>query len=375
VLLVDGSRGGAGVDRALADTCCSSIPVFYPAPAEALAQGALWGVERRLQPQAADHDHVAAGGEHACHLVEEDRHADLNDQVQGSVREGQPLGVTDQEFNATRQLVRKLRLRLLDHRLRDVQARDARVRKLSREPQRSRPRSGAEIEGAGGRRVEAGDRGGERRQVLGRVRPHALVPAAGQAVEETGHRPAQQRPRPGGARHHPCERLADDAHRQRRRRTGALRLVAHVATPDQRRRCTAGVIERAAPGGPAGGRVSRERCVHVARCVSDNPWWRLRLRAIRGGDLPKRDGECGGLPNWKPARAPLLPLRARYRSRRRPLPKTPASPLDPSRSTGGIQARVEALNVERRARHGWRSECRGCERARRAAGEPLPPGP
>ena len=36
---------------------------------------------------------MAAGGEHACHLVEEDRHADLNDQVQGAVREGEPLGV------------------------------------------------------------------------------------------------------------------------------------------------------------------------------------------------------------------------------------------------------------------------------------------
>jgi hypothetical protein len=43
---------------------------LYPAPAEALAQGALRGMERRLQPKAADNDHVAAGGEHPRHLVE-----------------------------------------------------------------------------------------------------------------------------------------------------------------------------------------------------------------------------------------------------------------------------------------------------------------
>jgi hypothetical protein len=176
---------------------CLGPPRLYPAPAEALAHGALRGVERRLQPEAADNDHVAAGSEHARHLVEENRHADLSYQVHRAVGEGQPLSIADQELDAPRQGSGKLRPRPLDHRLRDVQARDPRLRKLSREPQRSRACSGAEVEGPGRRRLETGDRGGQRRQVLRRVGPHALVPALRRAVEEAAHEPPDQRPRPG----------------------------------------------------------------------------------------------------------------------------------------------------------------------------------
>jgi hypothetical protein len=128
---------------------------LYPPSAEAVAQRALGRVERRLQPKAADHDHVAARREHAHHLVEENRHADLGHQLKRAVSEGQPCGVTDQELDAPRQLGGKLRPRLLDHRLRDVQARDPRLRKLSGEPQRSSTGSSAEIERPGRRRASS----------------------------------------------------------------------------------------------------------------------------------------------------------------------------------------------------------------------------
>jgi hypothetical protein len=207
---------------------------LYPTSAEAVAQRAHGRVERRLQPKAADHDHVPAGREHAHHLIEEHGRADLGHQLKRAVCEGQPLGVADQELDAVRELGWKLRPRPRDHRLREVQARDPSFRKLAGEPQCSGTCSGAEIEGRGGRRLEPGDRGGERRQVLRRVGPHALVPAARQPVEEGAQRPAHQRPGPGSARNQPRKGLPDHADRQRRRRTGAFGRLAHAATLNSR---------------------------------------------------------------------------------------------------------------------------------------------